>query len=120
MSESAFSAMGSHWCLARTGPTTMRMTKATAATPPAIIEIKPQEMETFASFSLMTFFTRIAPLAEAVKGFLQEGHRTFLPMDSSLTLSRLPQVSQMTETAAMVEPSDVHDIVDEIRSRADL
>src|SRR5436853_7681644 len=104
MSESAFSAMGSHWCLARTGPTTMSTTASTAATPPSIMEMKPQDTETFASFSLMTFLTRIAPLTEAVKGFLQAGHRTFLPMDSFLTLSRLPQLSQMTETAMVVPP----------------
>src|SRR5687767_12968869 len=96
--------MGSHWCLARTGPTTMRMINSTTPTPPPIMEMKPQEMETFASFSLTIFFTRIAPLTEAVKAVLQAGHRTFLPMDSSLTLRRLPQLSQMTETA-MVDSS---------------
>src|SRR5436190_21083983 len=98
--------MGSHWFLARTGPKIQASTSPTTMTAPAIIETNPQEMETLAALPFSIFLTLIAPLGEAVKGVLQAGHLTFLPTSSSLTLSRLPQLSHTTEMAMVIFSDD--------------
>ncbi|HEV8290391.1 MAG TPA: hypothetical protein VGP94_00640 [Tepidisphaeraceae bacterium] len=69
--------------------------------------MNPHEMETLAAFSFGVFFTLMAPLGDAVKPVLQAGHLTFLPTNSSLTLSRFPQLSHTTEIA-MVGISNDH------------